>query len=98
VVGKSFFVYMLATRKDGPLYTGVTNDLMRRVTEHKSRETKGFTWRYNVDRLVYWEIFDQPSDAIHREKQLKRWRRAWKVALIEKDNPDWLDLADSLSE
>jgi putative endonuclease len=91
---RTFCVYILATRKNGPIYVGITNNLARRMIEHKSHEIKGFTWRYNVDRLVYWEVFDRPDDAIRREKQLKRWRRAWKVALIEKDNPDWLDLAD----
>jgi putative endonuclease len=88
-----FYVYILATRKDGPLYVGMTNDLHRRIFEHKSHAIRGFTWRYNVDRLVYWETFETPDAAIKREKQVKRWRRAWKVALIERENPDWRDLA-----
>jgi putative endonuclease len=87
-----FYVYILATRKDGPLYVGMTNDLHRRIFEHKSHAIRGFTWRYNVDRLVYWETFETPDAAIKREKQVKRWRRAWKVALIERENPDWRDL------
>jgi putative endonuclease len=88
-----FYVYILATRKDGPLYVGMTNDLHRRIFEHKGHAIRGFTWRYNVDRLVYWETFETPDAAIKREKQVKRWRRAWKVALIERENPDWRDLA-----
>jgi putative endonuclease len=88
-----FYVYILATRKDGPLYVGMTNDLHRRIFEHKSHAIRGFTWRYNLDRLVYWETFETPDAAIKREKQVKRWRRAWKVALIERENPDWRDLA-----
>lgn len=92
----TLFVYLLATRKEGPIYTGVTNDIVRRVAEHKMKINRGFTARYNVDRLVYFETFDDAGVAIHREKQLKRWRRAWKIALIERDNPDWVDLSGSL--
>jgi putative endonuclease len=84
-----YSVYILATRKEGPIYVGVTNDLHRRVYEHKTHAIRGFTNRYNVDRLVYSEVFDSPDAAIAREKQLKRWRRDWKVALIERENPDW---------
>ena len=89
-----FYVYILATRKDGPLYVGVTNDLHRRVFEHKTHAIKGFTARYNVDRLVYFETFESIETAIAREKKLKRWRREWKVALIERENPEWRDLAE----
>ena len=89
----AYYVYILATRKDGPIYVGVTNDLRRRVYEHKVHAVRGFTNRYNVDRLVYSEVFDAPESAIAREKQLKKWLRAWKVALIERDNPSWHDLA-----
>src|SRR5215211_6895478 len=91
---ESFYVYLLATRKNGPIYVGVTNDLHRRVFEHKTHAIRGFTARYNVDRLVYFETFDNPETAIAREKQLKKWRREWKVALIERDNPEWRDLAE----
>ena len=91
-----FHVYIMATRKDGPIYVGITNDLVRRVHEHKTHIWQGFTARYNVDRLVYSEVYDDPVAAITREKQLKKWRRAWKIALIEKDNPDWRDLAGEL--
>jgi putative endonuclease len=89
-----FYVYILATRKDGPIYIGVTNELHRRVFEHKTHVIKGFTARYNVDRLVYFEVFESIESAIAREKKLKRWRREWKVALIERENPEWRDLAE----
>ena len=89
-----FYVYILATRKNGPIYVGVTNDLHRRVFEHKTHVIKGFTAKYNVDRLVYFEVFESIEAAIAREKKLKRWRREWKVALIERENPDWRDLAE----
>jgi len=92
-MAKSFYVYILATRKDGPLYVGIASDLHKRVFEHKTHAIPGFTARYNVDRLVYFETFEDPEAAITREKKLKRWHRAWKVALIERDNPDWRDLA-----
>jgi len=76
-------------------YTGVTNDLERRVFEHKHKVVKGFTERYNITRLVYFESFEYILDAIYREKQIKKWRRQWKVDLIEKDNPCWQDLSDN---
>ena len=88
----SFYVYILASRIGGTLYIGVTNDLIRRVGEHKLKIAESFTRRYDVVRLVYFEVFDQIEQAIHREKRLKKWPRAWKISLIEKDNPDWIDL------
>jgi putative endonuclease len=88
-----YAIYILATRKDGPLYVGFTNDIERRIAEHKSHAIKGHAARYNIDQLVYVEIFDNPSQAIAREKVVKKWRRAWKIALIERDNPEWRDLA-----
>lgn len=88
-----YAVYILATRKDGPLYIGITNDLERRIAEHKSHAVKGHTAKYNIDRLVHVETFSDPLEAIAREKLLKKWRRAWKVALIEKENPAWSELA-----
>jgi putative endonuclease len=95
-VVKQFVVYMLATRKDGPLYTGVTSDLRRRVFAHKTHAVPGFTARYNVDRLVWFEVHDNAESAIRKEKQLKRWHRAWKKELIETANPDWRDLYETL--
>jgi len=89
---RTYYVYILASRIGATLYIGVTNDLVRRVGEHKMKIAEGFTKNYEVTRLVYFEIFDQVEQAIHREKRLKKWTRAWKIALIEKDNPDWIDL------
>jgi len=87
-----FYVYLLASRRHGTLYIGVTSDLVRRVHQHKSREVPGFSARYGVDRLVWFESYDDPRDAIAREKALKKWRRDWKIRLIEEMNPDWRDL------
>jgi putative endonuclease len=89
---RSFYVDILASRIGGTLYIGVTNDLIRRVAEHKSKTAESFTKRHEVTRLVYFECFDQVEQAIHRENRLKKWPRAWKISLIEKDNPDWIDL------
>jgi putative endonuclease len=90
------FVYIVTNRKEGTLYIGVTNDLVRRIHEHRTSAVPGFTARYNLKRLVHYEIFDDPANAIQREKNLKHWVRAWKVALIEKDNPEWHDLYDEI--
>jgi putative endonuclease len=87
-----FYVYLLASRKQGTLYLGVTRDLVRRVYQHREKLTPGFTSRYDVRRLVWFEVYDDPINAITREKEIKKWRRAWKIALIEKDNPEWRDL------
>ena len=93
----SYFVYMLASRKRGTLYIGVTNDLARRVSEHRAGTASGFTRKYRVHRLVYAEAFDEIEDAIRREKTMKEWQRAWKVQLVEKSNPEWDDLYDTLN-
>lgn len=87
-----YYVYIMANTKDGVLYIGMTNDLARRVEEHKAGATPGFTQKYYVRNLVYVEQFDSRSQAIDREKQLKNWKRQWKIELIEKDNPEWHDL------
>jgi putative endonuclease len=87
----------LASRpKRGTLYIGVTNDLIRRVHEHKEKLTDGFTKQYQIDKLVYFEEHPTSEDAITREKQLKRWNRQWKIELIERQNSDWTDLYDSI--
>jgi len=91
-----FFVYILASGRNGTLYVGVTNDLARRMTAHKSKLVPGFTRKYGVDTLVYVEEYASIIEARAREHTLKRWRRAWKVALIEKDNPTWRDLSDQI--
>jgi putative endonuclease len=88
----AYYVYILASRIGGTLYIGVTNDLVRRVFEHKSKFVRGFTKKYDVSRLVYFEQYDDIQVAIQREKQLKKWNRAWKVRLIEEKNPNWDDL------
>lgn len=88
----SYYVYILASGKNGTLYIGVTNDLMRRVDEHRQGLVEGFTKKYLVDALVYYEELPDPGSAIAREKQLKNWKREWKIALIEKGNPGWQDL------
>ena len=88
----SFYVYCMANRRNGTLYLGVTNDLVRRVYQHKTKALGGFTAQYGVNQLVWCECYDDAITAIAREKELKKWRRAWKLELIEKVNPDWTDL------
>ena len=92
-----FFVYLLASRPHGTLYVGMTDDLIRRIWEHKNKLVPGFTARYGVDRLVWFEAHQTRESAWRREKQIKEWRRAWKIQLIEKDNPHWIDLYRSIS-
>ncbi|HEV7634075.1 MAG TPA: GIY-YIG nuclease family protein [Bradyrhizobium sp.] len=94
---RSFYVYILASRIGGTLYIGVTNDLIRRVAEHRLKSVKSFTNKYKVHRLVYFEQFDDVENAIGREKRLKKWNRAWKVRLIEGSNPNWDDLYPSIA-
>jgi len=91
-----FYVYILASRKHGTIYIGVTNDLIRRVYEHKQKLVPGFTKDYDVHKLVYYEIFDDPESAIMREKRLKRWKRDWKIELVQGSNPNWDDLYSEL--
>jgi putative endonuclease len=88
----AYYVYLLASRKHGTLYLGVTNDLVRRGHEHRTKAVEGFTTRYGVDKLVWFEIYDDVVTAIAREKELKKWRRDWKTRLIEEQNPGWVDL------
>lgn len=91
-----YFVYILASKRNGTLYIRVTNDLIRRVWEHREGVAVGFTKKYGVTTLVYYEIFEEISAAIQRETRLKKWKRLWKIALIEKDNPRWLDLYETV--
>ena len=93
----AYYVYLLASDKYGTLYLGVTNDVVRRVYEHKSKAVAGFTKRYSVDRLVWFEIHDDVQTAIAREKELKKWRRAWKTSLVEETNPHWTDLYPAIA-
>lgn len=88
----TYHVYMLASRRHGTLYIGVTNDLARRIDEHRSKAVSGFTAQYDVARLVWYESYERIDEAIAREKALKKWRRDWKIRLIEEMNPEWEDL------
>ena len=91
-----YYVYILASKRNETLYIGVTSNLLRRVNQHRSGELPGFTQRYGVHRLVHVETIRHVGAAITREKQLKQWKRQWKLRLIEQDNPQWLDLYDDL--
>ena len=90
---KQYYVYILAKKKNGTLYTGVTSDLKKRLWEHNNAVVEGFTKKYQVHRLVYYEVTDSIESAISREKTLKRWKRKWKIELIEAANPTWKDLS-----
>ena len=90
--GKQYYIYILASKKNGTLYIGVTNNLLRRVYEHKNDRVDGFSRKYGVHKLVYYEITDDIESAITREKRLKKWKREWKIEMIEKCNPEWNDL------
>ncbi len=92
----AYYVYLLASKKHGTLYLGVTNDIVRRGYEHRTA-TGGFTARYGVNKLVWFEIYDDALTAIAREKELKKWWRDWKIRLIEEQNPGWIDLYPSIS-
>ena len=94
---KQYYVYILASKKNGTLYIGVTNNLVRRIYEHKQGFVEGFPKKYDVHKLVYFETTDDVNSAIHREKCLKKWNRAWKIKLIEENNSTWKDLYDDLS-
>jgi putative endonuclease len=95
-VDKQFCVYILASRKNGTLYIGVTSELAKRVWQHKNKQVDGFTKKYNVDKLVYYEIHENAESAIQREKQIKKWNRRWKLRIIEKANPAWRDLYEDI--
>jgi putative endonuclease len=88
-----YFVYILASKRNGTLYVGMTNNLLRRIMEHRKGSSEGFTKRYHVSQLVYYEETGSVEAAISREKQLKNWKRIWKLELIEKENPNWKDLS-----
>lgn len=94
----AFYVYLLASGRNGTLYVGVTKDLARRIYEHKNKVVRGFTKQYGVNRLVWFETYDDSVNAISREKEIKKWRRAWKLRLIEQSNPQWVDLYDQISQ
>jgi len=93
---KQYYVYILASKKNGTLYIGVTSDLVKRIYEHKQKFIDGFTKEYNVHDLVYYEQHNEIKEAILREKQMKKWNRKWKIRLIEENNPEWKDLHDEI--
>lgn len=93
---KQYYIYILASQRNGTLYIGMTNDLVRRVWEHKNKAADGFTKLYGVDKLVYFEATENVESAIAREKQLKKWNRAWKLKIIEEKNPQWKDLYEEI--
>lgn len=94
---RNYYIYILASKRNGTIYTGVTNSLLNRTFQHKIKEAKdSFTAKYNVNRLVYYEIYKDVRDALAREKQLKNWKREWKIELIEKENFTWRDLFEDM--
>ncbi|MFA6081975.1 MAG: GIY-YIG nuclease family protein [Patescibacteria group bacterium] len=96
-MSKYYYVYILASCKNGTLYTGVTNDLIKRVYVHKNKYSqKGFTTKYGICLLVYYEMTEDVNSAIAREKQIKNWHRSWKIQLIKSKNPDWKDLYEEI--
>ena len=96
MIEKQPAVYILASHRNGTLYTGVTSNLVARIWQHKNDVVEGFTKKYGIHTLVYYEVHGDMQSAIKREKQIKKWKRAWKLALIEKQNPTWRDLSDAL--
>ena len=94
---RTFYIYILSSKRNGTLYIGVTNDLIRRVYEHKNDLVDGFTKKYQVHRLVYYEETNEVYEANLREKRMKKWKRQWKIELIEKMNPHWRDLYDDIN-
>ncbi|MFA6409478.1 MAG: GIY-YIG nuclease family protein [Gammaproteobacteria bacterium] len=95
-MNKNFYVYILANKRNGTIYVGVTSDLIKRIWQHKNSIADGFTKKYDIKKLVYYEHHHNAESAIHREKRLKEWKREWKLDLIEKFNPEWNDLYDSI--
>jgi len=93
---RQYYVYILASKRNGTLYIGVTNDLVRRVHQHRQEIVEGFTKKYNVHKLMYFETTNDIHAALEREKRLKAWKRAWKIRLIQESNPDWKDLYESI--
>jgi putative endonuclease len=93
---KKFYVYILCSKRNGTLYIGVTSDLVKRIYEHKNDLVDGFTKKYKVHHLVWYETHEATESAITRERQIKKWKRAWKLKLIEQNNPEWIDLYESI--
>ncbi len=93
---KQYYVYILTKGRNSTFYVGITSNLQKRIWEHKNKIADGFTKKYNVDQLAYFETFDNPENAIRREKRLKRWNRDWKMKIIEEQNPQWNDLYEEI--
>ena len=93
---ENYYLYIIASKKNGTLYIGVTNDLVKRIYEHKQNAVNGFTKKYNVHTLVYYKVHRDIEETILKEKQMKKWNRKWKVRIIEEKNPEWKDLYDEI--
>jgi len=93
---KKYYVYILASKRNGTMYIGITSDLIKRIWQHKQKRAEGFTKKYNVSTLVYFEEYSDPKEAIKREKNIKAWQRKWKLGLIEENNPNWEDLYNKI--
>ena len=96
MMSKQFYTSILASKKNGTIYIGVTSNIARRVWEHKNKTVAGFTKKYSVDMLVYYEVYNDINEALKREKRIKKWNRNWKIKLIESKNPDWTDLYEDI--
>ncbi len=94
---KAYYVYIMTNKRNGTLYIGMTNNIIRRIYEHKNKKVEGFTKTYSLTQLVYYEKYNYVWDAINREKQLKTWKREWKITIIENENHQWLDLSDQFT-
>ena len=94
---KNYYVYILASKKNGTLYTGITSNLIKRVYEHKNSFVDGFTEKYSIKNLVYFEIYADPENAILRENRIKKWSRQWKINIIQRSNPEWKDLYETIA-
>jgi putative endonuclease len=95
---KNFYVYILCSKRNGTLYTGVTSDIVKRIYEHKHGPVEGFTKKYHVHHLVWYEQHNSAESAITREKHIKKWKRTWKIKMIEKENPQWIDLYENICQ
>lgn len=93
---KNGYVYILTNKENGTLYVGVTSDLIKRIWQHKNKFVEGFSKKYDLNKLVYYEVFNDIENTITREKQLKNWHRQWKINLINQQNPDWMDLYNDI--
>jgi putative endonuclease len=94
---KQYYVYIITNKRNGTLYTGITSNLIQRIYQHKNKTYEGFTSKHDIGILLHYEIYNDPESAIKREKNIKSWKRDWKLRLIEKGNPDWNDLYDNIS-